>query len=176
MAGTRTTPNVRTTGHRTADLRAPADRPRTRFTAKLTTGHTFRARGFTLVELMITVAIVAILVSIALPSYSNVMLKLNRTAAANFMMDIANREEQITLDQRGYTATIGTGGLGLSATSDVATNYSFAVALTGNDCAGNSVSGPAYVITATAIGAQASDGNLCLDSRNNKTPAAKWAS
>ena len=174
MAGTRTTPNVSKTGHRTAALRAAADRPRTRFTAKRSTGHPFRAHGFTVVELLITVAIMAILVSIALPSYSNVMLKLNRTAAANFMMDIANKEEQITLDQRGFTATIGAGGLGLSATSDVAANYSFAVALTGNDCLGSSLSGPAYVITATAIGKQESDGSLCLDSRNNRTPAAKW--
>ena len=134
------------------------------------------SRGFTMIEMMITVAIVAILVSIALPSYSNVMVKLNRSAAAQFMMDIANREEQTTLDMRGFTATIGSGGLGLSPSSDVAAGYTFSVALTGNDCLGNSLSGPAYVITATAIGTQAGDGNLCLDSRNNRTPAAKWGS
>jgi len=131
-------------------------------------------RGFTMIEVMITVAIVAILVSIALPSYSSVMLKLNRGAAAQFMMDIANKEEQVTLDLRGFTTTIGSGGLGLTPASDVAANYTFAVALSGNDCLGSSLSGPAYVITATAIGKQESDGSLCLDSRNNRTPAAKW--
>ena len=132
------------------------------------------ARGFTLIEIMIAVAIVTILVSIALPSYSSVMLKLNRTAGQQFMMDIANKEEQINIDQRAFTATIGSGGLGLVPTRDVAANYTFAVALTGNDCAGVALGGPGYAIRATAIGSQASDGNLCLDSRNNKTPAAKW--
>jgi type IV pilus assembly protein PilE len=132
------------------------------------------AGGFTLIEVMIAVAIVTILVSIALPSYSSVMLKLNRTAGQQFMLDIANREEQIVIDQRAFTITIGSGGLGLTPTRDVAANYTFAVALTGADCADVALSGPAYAIRATAIGSQANDGNLCLDSRNNKTPAAKW--
>jgi type IV pilus assembly protein PilE len=131
-------------------------------------------QGFTMIEVLIVVAIVAILVTVALPSYSNVTVKVNRSAAAQFMMDVANREEQYVLDQRAYTATIGTGGLGLSTPKDVAANYSFTAAVTGNDCTGNALSGPGYVITATPTGSQAKDGSLCLDSRNNKTPAAKW--
>jgi type IV pilus assembly protein PilE len=130
--------------------------------------------GFTLIEVLITVAIVAILITVALPSYSNVSVRVNRSAATQFMMDLANRQEQYILDQRAYTATIGTGGLGLTPPKDVAASYTFTAAVTGNDCAGNSLSGPGYVITATATGSQARDGNLCLDSRNNKTPAAKW--
>jgi len=174
MARTRVTArSIETTGHRTGMRLAGPGAPRL---PALATGRGFRMQGFTMVEMLITVAILAILVSIALPSYSNVMLKLNRTAAEQFMMDIANKEEQTTLDMRGFTATIGASGLGLTAAKDVAANYTFAVALTGNDCQGNALSGPAYVISATAIGAQASDGNLCLDSSNNRTPATKWGS
>jgi type IV pilus assembly protein PilE len=164
------TSSIGTTGSRTAVSPAGSG------TRRPLCRHAFALRGFTMIEMMITVAIVAILVSVALPSYSTVMVKLNRTTAAQFMMDIANKEEQTTLDLRGFTTTIGAGGLGLTATKDVAANYSFAVTLTGNDCLGNSLSGPGYVITATAIGSQASDGNLCLDSSNNRTPAAKWGS
>ena len=51
-------------------------------------------------------------------------------------------------------------------------NYTVAVAITGNNCAGSAVVAPAYVITATAIGFQTPDGNLCLDSTGNKT--GKW--
>jgi type IV fimbrial biogenesis protein FimT len=124
-------------------------------------------RGFTLIEVMIAVAIVTVLVSIALPSYSSVMLKLNRTAGQQFMMDVANREEQIVIDQRAFTTTIGTGGLGLTPTRDVAANYTFAVAdwcrLRRRRAAAR------YAIRAIMIGAQSNDGNLCLDSRNNKT-------
>jgi len=132
------------------------------------------ARGFTLIEVLIGVAIIAILVTVALPSYSSVTVRVNRSAAAQFMMDVANRQEQYMLDQRAYTATIGTGGLGMSAPRDVAANYTVTAAVTGSDCAGNALSGPGYVITATATGGQARDGNLCLDSRHNKTPSTKW--
>lgn len=133
-----------------------------------------RERGFTLIEVMIGVAIIAMLITVALPSYSNVTARVNRSAATQFMLDVANRQEQYMLDQRAYTATIGTGGLGMAPAKDVAANYAFTAAVTGNDCTGNALSGPGYVITATATGRQVTDGNLCLDSRSNKTPAAKW--
>ena len=132
------------------------------------------ARGFTLTEAMIAVAIVTLLASIALPSYSSVMVALNRLAGQQFMIDVATKEDQVNFAQRAFTATIGSGGLGLTPPRDVAANYSFAVALTGTDCKGAALAGPGYVIRATAIGAQAADGNLCLDSRNNKAPAATW--
>ena len=135
-----------------------------------------RAPGFTLVEMLISIAVVAILVSIALPSYSNAMLKLNRTSAEQFMLTIANKEEQTALLQNSFVQTIGAGGLGLAPMADLAATYTFAVALTGSDCAGTSLSGNGYVITATAVGAQAIDGNLCLDSRNQRAPSGKWGS
>jgi type IV pilus assembly protein PilE len=174
MAGMRTPARLRETTSDGAGV--PHASSCVRQTTTLPTGLAYALRGFTMIEVLITVAIITILISIALPSYSNVMLKLNRTAGQQFMMDIANKEEQTSLDLRGFTATIGNGGLGLTPTSDVAANYTFAVALTGNDCLGSSLSAPGYVITATAVGKQASDGSLCLDSRNNRTPATKWGS
>jgi type IV pilus assembly protein PilE len=133
-----------------------------------------RPRGFTLIEIAVVIAVIAILVSVALPSYSSSVIRLNRTSAERFMLDVANREEQYMMDARSYTATIGTGGLGVTPEVDIAVRYTFAVAVTGNDCTGAALAGPSFVITATAIGGQASDGNLCLDSRNNRTPAGKW--
>ena len=134
--------------------------------------------GFTLIEVMITVAIVAILTTIALPSYSSYLTRVNRSAATQFMSDVANRQEQYMLDQRSYaaitcTATC-TGALGVTPPAEVTSNYTFVAVLTGNDCVGSALSGPSYVINATALAAQAVDGNLCLDSRNNKSPPAKW--
>ena len=141
-----------------------------------------RNRGFTLLELVTVVAIVGILAAIALPSYHSYILRANRSQAKQALQDIANREEQYRLDQRRYTSTLGSGGLGYTPGSDVSVNYMFAPTgvdpgSTAADCngtAGNLI-GPAYIITATAQGPQLSDGNLCLDSLGNKTPTDKWA-
>ena len=125
--------------------------------------------------MVVVLVVIAVLAAIALPSYRNHIIKTNRSAAQQFMSDVSNREEQFLLDQRSYTNTIVGGGLNTTPPSDVIVNYTFAAATTGNDCLNNAMVAPAYVITATAIGSQASDGDLCLDSRGNKTPAAKWA-
>ena len=50
-------------------------------------------KGFTLVELMIVVAIVAILVALALPSYSRYIRKANRGEAQQLLMNWANNQE-----------------------------------------------------------------------------------
>lgn len=134
-----------------------------------------RIRGFTLLEVMIVAVIVGVLAAIALPSYNSYVKRTNRSQAKQFLQDIANRQEQYRLDQRSYTTTIGSSGLNLTPPADVSVNYTFAAATSGNDCKGTAIVAPAYVLTATAIGSQASDGPLCLDSGGNKTPSDKWA-
>src|SRR5215207_7603886 len=61
--------------------------------------------GFTLIELMITIAIVAILASIAIPSYRQYIIRGKRSAAKAVMMDIAIREQQFLLANRVYADT-----------------------------------------------------------------------
>ena len=109
-----------------------------------------RVRGFTLLEVMTVVAIVGILAAIALPSYNSYVKRANRSQAKQFLQDIANRQEQYRLDQRAYTTDItGSTGLNLATPTDVAVNYTFGAAITGNDCGGTAVVSPAYVLTAT---------------------------
>jgi len=136
--------------------------------------HQSRRNGFTLIELLITVAVVAVLAAIALPSYTQYVMRANRAQAKQFLQDIANREEQYLLDQRSYTATIGSGGLGMTAPQETSGLYTFAAAAGGNGCLGAALPTPGYTLTATATGGQVGDGDLCLDSVNNKTPTAKW--
>lgn len=131
--------------------------------------------GFTLIELMITVAIIGILAAVAYPSYMSHILKSNRAAAKAQMLDIANREQQFLLANRAYAtkAVLETSGYALP--SEVSTKYSYAIIAcpeTGNASCSGSV--PSYLITFTAIGSQTSDGNLTLNSEGVKTPPSKW--
>ena len=72
-----------------------------------------RSTGFTLVELMITVAIISIIAAIAVPSYTGYLARARRSAAEQLIMQIASKEQQYIVDARAYTATIGAGGLNI---------------------------------------------------------------
>jgi type IV pilus assembly protein PilE len=125
--------------------------------------------GFTLMELMITVTVVAILASIALPSYQSYVVRANRSAVQQFMLDIANRQEQYMLDARSYTATIGAGGLNMSTPAEVTGKYTVTATAP-------VATPPSFTITATPVAgsSQAADGALTLNDLGVKTPAAKW--
>jgi type IV pilus assembly protein PilE len=143
---------------------------------KIATSHsasvTLRQAGFTLIELMMTVAIVAILASVAYPSYQQHIIRSNRSEALQFMLMIANREEENLLNTRSYTDLAG---LGLSPPSRLAAFYSFTAAAA-TACNGVNLTAPAFCITATPVASssQKNDGTLTLDSQGNKKPADKW--
>lgn len=134
-----------------------------------------KQHGFTLIELMITVAIIGILAAIAYPSYTQFIIRGNRTAAKAQMMDIANREQQFLLANRAYATKDELTTSGYALPAEVSSKYSYTISIcpqTGNaSCTGSVYS---FLITFTAIGSQTSDGALTLDSAGNKTPTAKW--
>lgn len=123
--------------------------------------------GFTLIELMIVVAIVGILSTIAYPSYVQHTIRANRAAAQTEMMDLANRQQQFLLTNRSFVDKAALEASGYALPKDVASKYNYAIALGGGAV-------PFYTITFTPTGTQASDGNLTINSDGVKTPADKW--
>lgn len=124
-------------------------------------------RGFTLIELMIVIVIVAILVAVALPAYQNQVIRGNRAAAQAVMLDIANRQQQRFLSDRSYADKAALESSGFSLDPDVARNYTYSITLGAGTV-------PSYVVTFTATGRQAEDGNLTLNEQGVGTPADKW--
>ena len=64
-----------------------------------------RLRGFTLIELMITVTIAAVLMSIAFPLYLHQIRESRRTDARSALLDLASREERYYSMQNAYTSS-----------------------------------------------------------------------
>jgi type IV pilus assembly protein PilE len=62
-----------------------------------------RLRGFTLIELMVVVAIAAILAMIAIPAYTAQIRKSHRTEARTALLDLASREERFYSSNAAYT-------------------------------------------------------------------------
>ena len=129
--------------------------------------NTGKHSGFTLMELMIVVAIVAILASIALPAYQSQIKRSKRVAAQGDMMDIANREQRFLLATRTYATKTTLETSGFSLDSNVATAYTYAVAV-------GTGATPSFVITFSPIGNQASEGEMTLNEQGKGTPADKW--
>ena len=124
------------------------------------------ASGFTLVELMVTVAIVAILLGIAVPSYSLYMKKSRRGEAESALMDVAQRQQAYLLDQRAYAPDLAT--LNTSVSADVTSYYTVTIA--------TGAAPPTFTVTATpkAGTAQAGDYTLTIDNTAAKTPTGVW--
>lgn len=126
------------------------------------------SRGFTLVEILAAVAILALLAAIAIPSYQDYVLRSNRASAQRMMTTIANRQAQYLVDAREYADDIGAGGLNISNLDDWACvadctdgNYTIAVTLDAGPP-------PTFTITATPIGRQVKDGVLTLTSTGDR--------
>jgi type IV pilus assembly protein PilE len=75
-------------------------------------------KGVTLIELLAVMIIVAILASIAVPSYRSYVLRSQRTDATTALLRIQSSEEKFLVQNGKYTETMDTGGLGLTKTSE----------------------------------------------------------
>jgi type IV pilus assembly protein PilE len=130
-----------------------------------------RKRGFTLIEVMITVVIVGVLAMLAYPSYVDYVRRGKRAVAQSALMDLASREQTYVLDRRTYTDATGT--IGFVVPSEIANDYTFTFP-TGCARCYDAVARPLFfTVQATPSTALAAKGELTLtlDDTGVKTPA-----
>jgi type IV pilus assembly protein PilE len=125
-------------------------------------------RGFTLLELMIVVVVMAILASIAITSYSRYAFRARRADGKEILMRVANAQERYFATFNTYADDPVTTTLKLASTTSEHGYYT--VKITSDDLTKK------YVITATPVtgGAQEKDacGALAISSNGTKTPDA----
>lgn len=141
-------------------------------------------RGFTLVELMVVVAIVGILAAVALPSYRTHVVRAARVEAQTELLELAGMQEKIFLNSNNYAFSVtaaydGTsaGGLGRSSGKTKDGRYDLTLV---DGCAtltAMAAAGQTFVLAARPVvgGTQEGDGNICISESGQRLwGSASW--
>lgn len=126
-----------------------------------------RQQGFTLIEVMVTVAIVAILGAIAVPSYSEYVMRAKITDAISALSDMSVKMERYFQDNRIYNGVPPPCTAGTVAPLPITANFIFTCPVLGAN---------AYTVLATGVG-QMVGFSYSLDQANTRvtvTVPAGW--
>lgn len=110
-----------------------------------------RQQGFTLIEMMIVLLIVAILAAVAIPSYRKYVVRSHRMDAQRALTELAARQERFLYSNNSYADSVSA----LGGTSSMAGSY-YTVSV---DPA--SATTTTYTVVATAVGSQHDDDTQC---------------
>ncbi|HZV61848.1 MAG TPA: type IV pilin protein [Methylophilaceae bacterium] len=123
--------------------------------------HSFnRTNGFTLIELMVTVAIIAILAAIAMPSYNSYVTRSKIAEATSELSKWRNAVERYYQDNRNYTGVCASTSSGIDAKY-----FSYSCESTAQT----------YTLTATGVTAQGMSGYAYTLNHNNEKRTTQFA-
>lgn len=117
--------------------------------------------GFSLIELMIVVAIIGVLAAIALPAYESQVTESRRGDAQKELLRLQLQQESYRLDNSSY-------GTAANVTVPTSSYHVFTI---------TNVTATTYTLTATAKGSQTSDTGctaITVDQSSTKLPTACW--
>ena len=122
-----------------------------------------KSQGFTVVELIIAIAIIGILAAIAIPSYQEHLKKGRRADAQQFLSQVASKQQQYLMDARAYAGTLAELGLDTAIPSGVSKFYDVTLVAA-------AATPPTFTATATpkAATAQEDDGVLTINEQGKK--------
>jgi type IV pilus assembly protein PilE len=117
-----------------------------------------RAAGFTLIELMIVVVIVAVLLIVAVPTYLSQIRESRRTEARNYLVELASREERYYATQNAYTSTASNlGYAGFGSGNPVGSGYYYINTPTIPDPSAPAGAPPSFSLTAVPVPGKGQD-------------------
>ncbi len=132
---------------------------------------TEKSKGFTLIELMIVVAIIALLAAIAIPSYRDFVVRSNRTEAKVALTELANLLEKHYSEMGSYATDFGDDKAAGEVNYRDATDKYYELEIDSD--------GSTYTLTATALNKQFDDDEDCqeitLSHLGVRTPAECWS-
>jgi len=141
----------------------------------------YQVSGFTLVELLMTMLVLGILLSIAIPGYKDYLIRANKSAVKATMLEIASRQEQYMMISGAY-GTLAQ----LSYTVPAEVNAAFVVQVTPGTNTGSTITAlqglPTFTVTASGRAGTIQEGHpaagaatqLSINQFGLKLPINEW--
>ena len=116
-------------------------------------------KGFTLIEILVVVAIIALIAAYAIPNYRQYVLESKRSGAHNNLLEVAGMFEKFYANTNAYPTGLSGGGTALNLTAAYLTTDDYQLTM--------AAAAGTWTLTATAINGQAQDSTCPTITFNN---------